>query len=235
MCLSVWASRAMVPDLGRRFHKAGLRVTMEQQRALAHLCDREGLTQNDLAGLLLRGKTRAIRLLTGMQRRGCITRASMPGTAAAPACASRTRAGRSVARERFRPDCLGKRGNPAAGPAPDHRYPRGQPQSYVQDVAACGVARVTECGKLRRRAKAAATSAAWKQTNGLRQRRAGSDCFSCRCICLGRRETPGSPPPGFANKKTNPRRTQRPAGVFPDGGPPRGDASAILPFSCVRR
>jgi len=72
--LTAWASRAMTADLNRRFHEAGLRVTMEQWRALSHLCDREGLTQNDLAGLLLQEKTSVSRLLTGMQRRGYITR-----------------------------------------------------------------------------------------------------------------------------------------------------------------
>jgi DNA-binding MarR family transcriptional regulator len=72
--LTAWASRAMIADLNRRFHEAGLRVTMEQWRALSHLCDREGLTQNDLASLLLQEKTSVSRLLTGMQRRGYVTR-----------------------------------------------------------------------------------------------------------------------------------------------------------------
>lgn len=74
--LSAWASRAMISDLNRRFHEAGLRLTMEQWRALSFLCDGEGLTQNDLAALLLQEKTSVSRLLTGMQRRGYVTRLS---------------------------------------------------------------------------------------------------------------------------------------------------------------
>ncbi|MDQ7831051.1 MAG: MarR family winged helix-turn-helix transcriptional regulator [Desulfovibrionaceae bacterium] len=74
LCLTAWASRAMIADLNRRFHEAGLRVTMEQWRVLSHLCDREGLTQNELAGLLLQEKTSVSRLLSGMQRRGYIAR-----------------------------------------------------------------------------------------------------------------------------------------------------------------
>ncbi|MEF3696363.1 MarR family winged helix-turn-helix transcriptional regulator [Desulfolutivibrio sp.] len=74
LCLTAWASRAMIADLNRRFHETGLRVTMEQWRALSHLCDREGLTQNELAALLLQEKTSVSRLLTGMQRRGYVAR-----------------------------------------------------------------------------------------------------------------------------------------------------------------
>ncbi|KUG28260.1 transcriptional regulator, marr family [hydrocarbon metagenome] len=76
LCLTAWASRAMIADLNRRFHEAGLRVTMEQWRALSHLYDREGLTQNELSALLFQEKTSVSRLLTGMQRRGYVTRGS---------------------------------------------------------------------------------------------------------------------------------------------------------------
>lgn len=74
LCLTAWASRAMIADLNRRLHETGLRVTMEQWRALCHLGDREGLTQNELAALLLQEKTSVSRLLTGMQRRGYVAR-----------------------------------------------------------------------------------------------------------------------------------------------------------------
>ena len=75
LCLTAWASRALIAELNHRFHQAGLRLTMEQWRALHFLVEREGLTQNDLAGLLLQEKTSVSRLLTGMQRRGYVARA----------------------------------------------------------------------------------------------------------------------------------------------------------------
>lgn len=72
--LNAWASRALIADLNHRFRQAGLRLTMEQWRALHVLAERDGLTQNDLAGLLLQEKTSVSRVLTGMQRRGYVAR-----------------------------------------------------------------------------------------------------------------------------------------------------------------
>ncbi|MFZ5810430.1 MAG: MarR family winged helix-turn-helix transcriptional regulator [Thermodesulfobacteriota bacterium] len=75
LCLNTWATRALIADINRRFHQAGLRLTMEQWRALSFLAERDGLTQNDLAALLLQEKTSVSRLLTGMQHRGYVVRA----------------------------------------------------------------------------------------------------------------------------------------------------------------
>ncbi len=75
LCLNTWASRALIAEINRRFHQAGLRLTMEQWRALSLLAERDGLTQNDLAALLLQEKTSVSRLLTGMQHRGYVVRA----------------------------------------------------------------------------------------------------------------------------------------------------------------
>jgi hypothetical protein len=97
LCLTAWASRALIADLNHRFRQAGLRLTMEQWRRPACPAERDGLTQNDLAGLLLQEKTSVSRVLTGMQRRGYVARKPHARTAAATGCWSPNRGWRPAA------------------------------------------------------------------------------------------------------------------------------------------
>ena len=77
--LSWKVARLFTNDLAARFAEAGLKITVEQWRALVPLYKLEGLTQGRLCEMLSQEKTGVSRLVAALERRGLLTRKSDKG------------------------------------------------------------------------------------------------------------------------------------------------------------
>ncbi len=69
-------ARLFTNDLAARFAEAGIRITVEQWRALIPLYKLDGLTQGRLCELLSQEKTGVSRLVAALERHGLLTRRS---------------------------------------------------------------------------------------------------------------------------------------------------------------
>lgn len=74
--LSWKITRLYTNDLAARFTEAGLKITVEQWRALIPLYKVDGLTQGRLCRILSQEKTGVSRLVAALERRGLLTRKS---------------------------------------------------------------------------------------------------------------------------------------------------------------
>lgn len=69
-------ARLFTNDLAARFAEAGIKITVEQWRALIPLYKLDGLTQGRLCELLSQEKTGVSRLVAALERHGLLTRRS---------------------------------------------------------------------------------------------------------------------------------------------------------------
>ena len=66
--------RAMRNLIHQRLKEDGLQITMEQGAVLMKLNEKDGCSQNDLAGFLSKDKTTVARLLANMEKSGLLSR-----------------------------------------------------------------------------------------------------------------------------------------------------------------
>lgn len=74
--LSWKVARLFTNDLAARFAEAGIKITVEQWRALIPLYKMEGLNQGKLCEMLSQEKTGVSRLVAALERRGLLIRKS---------------------------------------------------------------------------------------------------------------------------------------------------------------
>lgn len=74
--LSWKVARVFTNDLAARFAEAGVRITVEQWRALLSAYKMDGLTQGKLCEMLSQEKTGVSRLVAALERNGLIRRES---------------------------------------------------------------------------------------------------------------------------------------------------------------
>lgn len=68
--------RSLVNCLNHEIDKSGYNVTPEQGLVLMNLWEKDGQSQNELAGISCKDKTSITRLIHGMEKRGLIVRKS---------------------------------------------------------------------------------------------------------------------------------------------------------------
>ncbi|MCJ2166084.1 MULTISPECIES: MarR family transcriptional regulator [unclassified Pseudodesulfovibrio] len=67
-------SRILTNDLAAQFSQAGVKITVEQWRALLPTYSLDGLTQGRLCEMLLQEKTGVSRLVTALEKQGLVRR-----------------------------------------------------------------------------------------------------------------------------------------------------------------
>ncbi len=65
-------------EINHEFCKEGLHITLIQWHILIHVWDHKGISQNNLARKLFKGKTTIARLVAGIEASGTITRMPSP-------------------------------------------------------------------------------------------------------------------------------------------------------------
>ncbi len=68
------AARSLGASLNRNFHEAGYDVTCEQWSILVNLAERNGQSQQELAGVTCKDKTSMTRLIDGMEKHNLVVR-----------------------------------------------------------------------------------------------------------------------------------------------------------------
>ena len=79
--MTITTNRLMSVYLSKRFKEAGISLTAEQWGVLAHIWNRGGIAQDELACSLCVDKSSLSRVLNGMERKGLVVRLRDPGDA----------------------------------------------------------------------------------------------------------------------------------------------------------